>query len=119
MLYVPESIKRGDIPLNGPKCYIPGKFSTFDQNKKGMKDPVVIQIAAQLPITNTKAVPWNYKKVVVTHKGKEIIKETNEKRGLNRYERCYAPKELKWDKYIKENQLPMKNQSLRKMLKSF
>ena len=32
VLYVPESIKRGDVPLNGPKCYIPGKFSTFDQN---------------------------------------------------------------------------------------
>ena len=26
VLYVPESIKRGDVPLNGPKCYIPGKF---------------------------------------------------------------------------------------------
>ncbi|XP_010323524.1 uncharacterized protein [Solanum lycopersicum] len=60
VLYVPESIKRGDVPLNGPKCYIPCKFSMFDQNQKGMKDPVVIQIAAQLPITNTKAVPWNY-----------------------------------------------------------
>ncbi|XP_010318367.2 uncharacterized protein [Solanum lycopersicum] len=107
VLYVPESIKGGDVPLNGPKCYIPGKFSTFDQNQKGMKDPVVIQIAAQLPITNTKAVPWNYNKVIVTHQGKEIVEETNETRGLTRSGRCYAPEELRRDKQIKENQLPM------------
>ncbi|XP_069150215.1 uncharacterized protein [Solanum lycopersicum] len=91
VLYVPESIKRGDVPLNGPKCYIPGKFSMFDQNQESMKDPVVIQNAAQLSITNTKAVPWNYNKVVVTHKGKEIVEETNETRGLTRSGRCYAP----------------------------
>ncbi|XP_010325210.1 uncharacterized protein [Solanum lycopersicum] len=108
VLYVPESIKRGDVPLNGPKCYIPGKFSTFDQNQKGMKDPVVIQIAAQLPITNTKAVPWNYNKVVVTHKGKEIVEETNETRGLSHSGRCYTPEELRRDKQIKENHMPMK-----------
>ena len=42
-----------------------------------MKETVVIQNATQLPITNTKAIPGNYNKVVVTHKGKEIIDETN------------------------------------------
>ncbi|XP_015079648.1 uncharacterized protein LOC107023462 [Solanum pennellii] len=108
VLYVPESIKREDVPLNEPKCYIPGKFSMFDQNQESMKEPVVIQIATQLPITNTKVILWNYNKVVVTHKGKEIIKETNETRGLTRSERCYAPEELKRDKQIKENQLPIK-----------
>ena len=107
VLYVPEFIKRGDVPLNGPKCYIPGKFSTFDQNQKSMKEPVVIQIEAQLPITNTKVVPWNYNKVIVTHQGKEIVEETNETRGLTRSGRCYAPEELRRDKQIKENQLPM------------
>ena len=101
VLYVPESIKRGDVPLNGSKCYIPGKFSTFHQNQGSMKDPVVIQIATQLPITNTKAVLWNYNKVAVTHKGKDIIKETNETRGLTHSGRCYAPKELNTDKQIK------------------
>ena len=57
VLYVPEYIKIGDVPLNGPKCYIPGKFLTFDQNQESVKEPVVIQIATQLPITNTKVVP--------------------------------------------------------------
>ncbi|XP_015078423.1 uncharacterized protein LOC107022277 [Solanum pennellii] len=108
VLYVPESIKRGDVPLNRPKCYNPGKFSTFNQNQESMKESVMIQIATQLPITNTKAVPWNYNKVVVTHKGKDIIKETNETGGLTRSRRCYALEELKRDKQIKENQLPMK-----------
>ena len=67
----------------------------------------MIQIAAQLPITNTKAIPWNYNKVVVTHKGKEIVEEKNETRGLTR-SRCYAPEELRRDKQIKENHMPMK-----------
>ena len=80
----------------------------FDKNQESMKDPVVIQIATQLPITNTKAVLWNYNKVAVTHKGKDIIKETNETRGLTHSGRCYDPEELKRDKQIKENQLPMK-----------
>ncbi|XP_015077101.1 uncharacterized protein LOC107021042 [Solanum pennellii] len=108
VLYVPESIKRVDVPLNGQKFYIPGKFSTFNQNQESMKEPAVIQITAQLPITNTKAVPWNYNKVVITHMGKEIVEETNETRGLTRSGRCYAPEELRRDKQIKENQLPMK-----------
>ena len=62
----------------------------FDQNQKGIKEPFVIQIAAQLPITNTKAVLWNYNKVVVTHKGKEIVEETNDTRGLTRSGGFYA-----------------------------
>ena len=102
VLYVPEYINIGDVPLNGPKCYIPGKFSTFDQNQKSMKEPVVIQIEAQLPITNTKVVPWNYNKVIVTDKGKDIVEETNETRGLNHFGRCYATEELKRDKQIKK-----------------
>ena len=32
VLYVPGAIKREDVPLNGQKCYIPGKLSIFDQN---------------------------------------------------------------------------------------
>ena len=64
----------------------------FDQNEESMKDPVVRQITTQLPITNTKAVPWNYNKVIVTHKGKEIVEETNETRGLTHSGRCYALK---------------------------
>ncbi|KAG5615394.1 hypothetical protein H5410_015218 [Solanum commersonii] len=38
-------------------------------------------------MTNTKTVPWNYNKVIVTHKGNEIIEETNETRGLTRFGR--------------------------------
>ncbi|KAG5595140.1 hypothetical protein H5410_036372 [Solanum commersonii] len=33
-------------------------------------------------MTNTKIVPWNYNKVLVTHKGKNIVEKTNETRGL-------------------------------------
>ena len=84
-----------------------------------MKDTVVIQIATQLPITNTKAVPWNYNKVFVTRKGKEIIKETNETRGLTHIGRFYAPKELKRDKQIKQNQLPMKKPVIEEDAKDF
>ncbi|KAH0633815.1 hypothetical protein KY284_036601 [Solanum tuberosum] len=98
VLYVPGALKRREVPLNGPKLYI----------HESVKEPVVIQIATQLPMTNTKTVPWNYNKVVVTHKGNEIVEETNETRGLTRSGRCYAPEELRRDKQAKENQLPVK-----------
>ena len=90
VLYVPRSIKRGDVPWNGPKCYIPCKLSTFEQKLESMKDPVVIQIATKLSIQNTRDVPWNYNKVVVTLKGKEIVEETDVTRGLTHSGRCYA-----------------------------
>ena len=89
--------------MNGPKFYIAGKLSTFDQNQETVKKPVVIQIATQLPITNTKGVSWNYNKVVVTHNGKEIVKETNETRGLNHSRKYYFLEELNRGKQIKEN----------------
>ncbi|XP_027768526.1 uncharacterized protein LOC114074739 [Solanum pennellii] len=92
-----EPIQRSPIIVKGARRIL-----------ESLKEPVVIQIATHLLITNTKAVPWNYNNVVVTHKGKEIIEETNETRGLTRSGRCYAPEELKRDKQIKENQLPMK-----------
>ncbi|XP_049414681.1 uncharacterized protein LOC125877430 [Solanum stenotomum] len=107
VLYVPGAAKRREVPLNGPKLYIPGKLRAFGQNQESVKEPVVIQIATQLPMTNTKTVQWNYNKVV-THKGKEIVEDTNETRGLTRSGRCYAPEELRRDKQAKKNKLPVK-----------
>ncbi|KAG5571189.1 hypothetical protein H5410_060955 [Solanum commersonii] len=98
VLYVPRAVKIKEVSLNGQKLYIPGKIRTFGQNQESVKEPVVIQIATQLLMTNTKTVPWNYNKVVVTHKGNEIVEETNETRGLTRSGKCYAPEELRRDK---------------------
>ncbi|KAG5573537.1 hypothetical protein H5410_063303 [Solanum commersonii] len=82
----------------------PVSFNIWSKSRK-CERANAIQIATQLPATNTKTAPWNYNKVV-THKRKEIIKETNETRGLTRSE-VLRPKELR-DKQAKENQLPLK-----------
>ena len=34
--------------------------------------PVIIRPVSQLPMTNPKAVPWNYEPTVVIYKGKEV-----------------------------------------------
>ncbi|KAH0633267.1 hypothetical protein KY284_036053 [Solanum tuberosum] len=37
VLYVPRAVKRREVPLNGPKLYIPGKLRTFGQNQESVK----------------------------------------------------------------------------------
>ena len=39
--------------------------------------PVIIRPVSQLPMTNPKAVPWNYEPTVVTYKGKEVNEEVD------------------------------------------
>ncbi|XP_019239927.1 PREDICTED: uncharacterized protein LOC109219910 [Nicotiana attenuata] len=74
----------------------------------GIMEPIVIKPVVQPPVTNTKTIPWNYNKTVMTYKGKEIIEEVGETGGLTRSGRCYSPEELRKAKQIREGQLPIK-----------
>ncbi|KAG5584593.1 hypothetical protein H5410_045027 [Solanum commersonii] len=49
----------------------------------------------QLSITDSKVVPWNYNKIAVVYRGKEIVEEVDEAEGLTRSGRCYSPEELR------------------------
>ena len=57
--------------------------------------PVIIRPVSQLPMTNPKAVPWNYEPIVMTYKRKEIDEEIDEVGGITRSGRCYVPMELR------------------------
>ncbi|XP_070051374.1 uncharacterized protein [Nicotiana tomentosiformis] len=70
--------------------------------------PVIIKPVTQLPMVDTKAVPWNYKQVVITYKGKEVEEEINETGGLTRSWRCFAPEELRKTKPFKDGHIPVK-----------
>ncbi|XP_070039056.1 uncharacterized protein [Nicotiana tomentosiformis] len=70
--------------------------------------PVIIKPVTQLPMVDTKAVPWNYKQVVITYKGKEVEEEINETGGLTRSGRCFAPEELRKTKPFKDGHIPVK-----------
>nr|XP_016470370.1 PREDICTED: uncharacterized protein LOC107792650 [Nicotiana tabacum] len=97
ILYVPGSTKKVEVQLGGPKLYIPGGIQKIIPNNglRNITEPVVIRPVAQLIVTNTKAIPWNYNKTVMTYKGKEIVEETGEIGGLTRSGRCYSPEELR------------------------
>ncbi|XP_070002508.1 uncharacterized protein [Nicotiana sylvestris] len=71
-------------------------------------DPIIIKPVAQLPIVNSKAIPWNYERVIVTYKGKEVKEEVNEAHGLTRSGRCFSPKELRKAKTSKDNPVLVK-----------
>ncbi|XP_070012535.1 uncharacterized protein [Nicotiana sylvestris] len=71
-------------------------------------DPVIIKPITQLPIVNSKAVPWNYERVTVTYKGKEVKQEVCETHGLTRSGRCFAPEELRKAKISKDNPVLVK-----------
>ncbi|XP_070005025.1 uncharacterized protein [Nicotiana sylvestris] len=47
-------------------------------------DPVIIKLVTQLSVINTKAIPWNYERVIVTYKGKELKEEVNEDQDEHR-----------------------------------
>ncbi|XP_019246316.1 PREDICTED: uncharacterized protein LOC109225964 [Nicotiana attenuata] len=71
-------------------------------------EPVIIKPVTQLPVTNSKAIPWNYEQVAVTYKGKEIKEEVCEAQGLTRSGRCFAPKELRKARVPKDNPVLVK-----------
>ncbi|XP_070040824.1 uncharacterized protein [Nicotiana tomentosiformis] len=70
--------------------------------------PVIIKPVTQLPMVDTKAVPWNYKQVIVTYKGKELEEEVNETGGLTHSGRCFTPEELRKTKLFKDGHIPVK-----------
>ncbi|XP_075079082.1 uncharacterized protein LOC142164676 [Nicotiana tabacum] len=76
--------------------------------KAARTDPVIIKLVTQLPIVNSKAVPWNYERVTVTYKGKEVKEEVCETHGLTRSRRCFAPEELRKAKTSKDNPVLVK-----------
>ncbi|XP_070057951.1 uncharacterized protein [Nicotiana tomentosiformis] len=84
ILYVPGKTKKVEVQLGGPKLYIPGGIQKIIPNNglRNITEPVVIRPIAQLPVTNTKAIPWNYNKTVITYKEKDIVEEIDEMGGL-------------------------------------
>ncbi|XP_070029962.1 uncharacterized protein [Nicotiana sylvestris] len=72
-------------------------------------DPVIIKPVTQLSIVDSKAVPWNYERVTMTYKGKEVREEVCETHGLTRSGRCFAPEELRKSKTSKDNPVLVKN----------
>ncbi|XP_019248418.1 PREDICTED: uncharacterized protein LOC109227675 [Nicotiana attenuata] len=108
---IAEGLKDKLSPPNQgkPKVVVPGAASKPVIIVEGARtDPIIIKPVAQLPINNTKAVPWNYKQVIVTYKGKEVEEEVNETRGLTRSGRCFSLEELRKAKPPKENPILVK-----------
>ncbi|XP_070025952.1 uncharacterized protein [Nicotiana sylvestris] len=71
--------------LESSKVVVPGILSKPVIFVKGAPTtPIIIKLVTQLPVVDAKAVPWNYKQVIVTYKGKEIEEEVNETGGLTR-----------------------------------
>ncbi|XP_070002052.1 uncharacterized protein [Nicotiana sylvestris] len=111
-LFVPKVTRlevRSNVP--SPRLYVLGGHPITRQKQgstNGITEPIIIRPAMQPPVTNTKIIPWNYNKTVMTYKGKEIIQEVGETGGLTRSGRCYSPEELRKAKQIREGQLPIK-----------
>ncbi|XP_070035908.1 uncharacterized protein [Nicotiana tomentosiformis] len=121
ILYVPGSTKKVEVQLGGPKLYIHGGIQKIIPNNglRNITEPVVIRPVAQLLVTNTKAIPWNYNKTVMTYKGKKIVKEIGKMWGLTRSGRCYSPEELRKAKQARESHLPVKEPVAEKEAEEF
>nr|XP_016509786.1 PREDICTED: uncharacterized protein LOC107827208 [Nicotiana tabacum] len=121
VLYVPGSTKKIEVQLGGPRLYIPGGIQKIVPNNalRNITEPVVIRPVAQLPVSNPKAIPWNYNKTVMTYKGNEIVEEIDEMAGWTRSGRRYSPEELRKVKQAKENHFPVKEAVSEKETKDF
>ncbi|XP_070047278.1 uncharacterized protein [Nicotiana tomentosiformis] len=80
---------------------------------------VIIKPVTQLPMVDTKVVPWNYKQVIVTYKGKVVEEEVNETGGLTRCGRCFTPEELRKAKPFKDGHIPVKKSVIEEEAEEF
>ncbi|XP_070018950.1 uncharacterized protein [Nicotiana sylvestris] len=111
-LFVPK-VTRLEVCSNipSPRLYVLRGHPITRQKQgstNGITERIIIRPAMQPPVTNTKTIPWNYNKIVMTYKGKEIIEKVGETGGLTRSRRCYSPEELRKAKQIREGQLLIK-----------
>ncbi|XP_075109517.1 uncharacterized protein LOC107804037 [Nicotiana tabacum] len=81
--------------------------------------PIIIKPVTQLPVVDAKAIPWNYKQVIVTYKGKEIEEEVNETGGLTRSGRCFTLEELRKAKPFKDSPMLVKKSVTEEEAKEF
>ncbi|XP_070026326.1 uncharacterized protein [Nicotiana sylvestris] len=92
-----------------PKVIVPGVASKPIIIVEGARtDPIIIKLVTQVLVANTKTVPWNYERVIVTYKGKEVKEEVNEAQGLTRSGRCFALEELRKAKTLRDNPVLVK-----------
>ncbi|XP_070017676.1 uncharacterized protein [Nicotiana sylvestris] len=96
VLYVPRGRKEKQMDLSPPRrfelnkttqIYVPkGAYVMRGTiNPPRLSEPVVIGRAPQKPMTDPTVVPWNYNKLVVTYKGKEISGEVRENNPAEKY----------------------------------
>jgi len=89
-----------------PKVIVPGVANKPIVFVEGARtDRVIITPVTYLPVINNKAIPWNYERVTVMYKGKEVKEEVCEVQGLTHSGRCFMPEELK---KTKNNPTPIK-----------
>ncbi|XP_047250756.1 uncharacterized protein LOC124886448 [Capsicum annuum] len=92
-----------------PKHIIPGRSNKPLLIIKGAPvAPIVIKPVSQLPVVDTKAIPWNYDRVVVMHKRKEVTEDVDKVKVLTLSGRCYAPVELRKNKKGGEERMTFK-----------
>ncbi|XP_070028941.1 uncharacterized protein [Nicotiana sylvestris] len=81
----------GAVKLEKAKVVLPRVASKPVVVVKGARiEPVIIKPVNQLPVINSKVVPWSYEQVTVTYKGKEVREEVCEAHGLTRSGRCFT-----------------------------
>lgn len=62
--------------------------------KGALAMPIVLKPVTQPPIVDTKRIPWNYGRTVMTYHGKKVVEDVDEVRGLTRSGRCFVPESL-------------------------
>ncbi|KAK4707293.1 hypothetical protein R3W88_033140 [Solanum pinnatisectum] len=105
-----------------PKLYVSKGFSLTQHDQSclaKLKEPIFVKPVQQLPVTDSKAISWNYNKIVMVYQGKEIVEEVDEAEGLTRCRRCYSREELRKRKMTQNIQVPLKKAVTEEEAKEF
>ncbi|KAG5572599.1 hypothetical protein H5410_062365 [Solanum commersonii] len=81
VLCVPSVSKGIEVRAGMPKLYVSRGFSLTQQDQNclaKLKGPIFVKPVQQLPVSDSKAVPWNYNKIAMVYRGKEIVEEAKE-----------------------------------------
>ncbi|XP_027771420.1 uncharacterized protein LOC114076506 [Solanum pennellii] len=113
VLCIPGVSKGIEVRAAMTKLYVSKGFSFTQHDQSGLtklKEPIFVKPVQQLPVINSKVVPWNYNKTAVVYQGKDIVEEVDKVGGggLTRSRRCYSPELLRKGKMTENIQVPLK-----------
>ncbi|XP_070008388.1 uncharacterized protein [Nicotiana sylvestris] len=92
--------------------------SVLKSSERSSEPSIIVKKGSSSDVV-AKVISWNYERVTVTYKGKEIKEDVCETQGLTRLRRCFASEELRKPKISKDNLVLVKKVVIKEEAEEF